>query len=1779
MLPSVRTQIEATIARHVGEAIVKQSIQQGNVVHRSAVLAYAKSIFAGTASCYMYFWPWRLPSQYDGQDLSVLAFNYHWATSQPNASYSGKATSLANVDHGRARRYATPWTFDKADWRESIGAILVSGGSAAPEALVVTASDVPLRYIGTPWGHPAMAGTVTITLGGIGGASYLTTFATFDSASASPGTAGLGAPPANGCAFLRIIDGADPGLYRVRFIDTLNSRMYLSNLDGSNFVSVAAGTQTNVRVVLYSRIATYFNEATVIPASKGIVTFGGNFDPGVHRASFMFRLHYAKTGSPTPAGGAHLTGSYWFTVRPWTFGHGSDAVTYPSNGDNANLSSCLTPLTRGYLMPTASAGIAGGCPGAALDAVNQRLWVCSDDGTNSAIWWWLYKSPECAHEVASNNLTALQPNSPIAGITMAGARARALEMGTDGTVYVALGGGANAGAVKITTGLVATQWLASAAGLGAAVNGLKVDKSRARTGGAATASTDGANRIGATDGTFTQADVGRAIALTGLGADDGTYKISAYVDATHVDVTTLAGGAVVFTNQAGGQFQIGDRIYLFWNDATSWAGSGAGFISMRYMESLAFGTILTTGDLAVVASTGRTLYDGHATCRGNQPAAAVDPLTGNLFWSSSDTAKRLNRFDVTSRTVSQKTVASFTKPADASALADPATLYGIGVNPHASFREVWLATDIGVIRFSPDHADLSTLTTGAYVNPLPANEYRRYYGSGVNTAYTQPANHTRPSGETYDPNIHEFFSFFFGPDGKVFSHLRDSSIAEIPRYLREQDLFIPGTIPQSFFANSTETTTASFYFALPSGEYMRFIHHISDILVSIGSMPVDYQWDGGAWVAKEAVHGPIPDATSQPGLLAKPLHAASEDLLHGVKVAFATGAGSDTVQFIGRMSQKQAQQTDGAWFGGNFTGSNFTAADVGRLLRVESGANQGVYLVSAFVGANTITVKTLARAAFAPADAAAPNYTLWDLGAVDAGAETCTCLAANGICPDNAQDVTNISAEMFLMRTLLSEQVEGLKVALGPIPPVGSSGMVVYHDSYPTTANNVSPGIPSGLALSGAVLANGVAGLLDYAAGRYSNDGANGTIAAALQATLAGVDVLNKLSGFATTVDLGTEVEIGAVIVRLKAHSVDLAPALYSEALNSAGSINLLHKASTTAPVASATVTHRRGALTGVTGLGVPRALSADGVGRGVDATLTAGDFIGAATGPYNDGVTVQGENTFASAAGRFTGREGAVVRLTSGLDTGYYRITAVSPDGSTATVRNLNQTAKAWGSSATNLDFVIHVDAAREEDILLSGTFKTTVEMLTSPTVARVRTFPAVALVNATWEVLTPTWALVKRCSVHTLALPPEVVGNKTYVASDGRDIATGASANDGTMKCVFDLSDLPATQRTGRWWKFSQCGRFATSIGLSAPSILNVEFYDTTGKRLLAGPNGQLDTVESEADFFACHVTRLDWIQALYAASAVVPGVNALASLGGVLGNTVTLAGGAAFRGLQVGPTGGSLTVDASGYVNITGADRPFTQADVGRIIWIQAGANAGYYRIVTVASGVQVTSVVRPSGTAVTLAVDAVARAWSLHEGVKTGAADMDFINLVGTGELSIFGISDDLLTITTNEATYAAAANVAWEIRRRAVPVAYGAAAGVDAAKVARLLYTYWEQPRQPGDVAQDHRGALCFHAADIGTPIVRADGVIAGGSGAFTGTAFTKDDVGRSLLISTGANKGPWRISAFTSATDITVVDARTGAAAVLAADAGPVSYAVVGEKRFRASRYATVLRQ
>ena len=72
--------------------------------------------------------------------------------------------------------------------------------------------------------------------------------------------------------------------------------------------------------------------------------------------------------------------------------------------------------------------------------------------------------------------------------------------------------------------------------------------------------------------------------------------------------------------------------------------------------------------------------------------------------------------------------------------------------------------------------------------------------------------------------------------------------------------------------------------------------------------------------------------------------------------------------------------------------------------------------------------------------------------------------------------------------------------------------------------------------------------------------------------------------------------------------------------------------------------------------------------------------------------------------------------------------------------------------------------------------------------------------------------------------------------------------------------------------------------------------------------------------------------------------------------------------------------------------------------------------------------------------------------------------------------------------------------------------------------------------------------------------------------------FSKDDEGRVLQILSGPDTGNYKISVFVSATEVTIVNLYTGAAHNFLASTGSLSFKILGERRFRLARYATVVR-
>jgi hypothetical protein len=204
--------------------------------------------------------------------------------------------------------------------------------------------------------------------------------------------------------------------------------------------------------------------------------------------------------------------------------------------------------------------------------------------------------------------------------------------------------------------------------------------------------------------------------------------------------------------------------------------------------------------------------------------------------------------------------------------------------------------------------------------------------------------------------------------------------------------------------------------------------------------------------------------------------------------------------------------------------------------------------------------------------------------------------------------------------------------------------------------------------------------------------------------------------------------------------------------------------------------------------------------------------------------------------------------------------------------------------------------------------------------------------------------------------------------------------------------------------------------------------------------------------------------------------------------------------------------------------------------------------------------------------------------MHEGINTGVSTPDYINFgaVGSGnEHSILSVSDNLETITLNNPTFTALSAVAFEIRRRSLDWNTATPAPT-ASRTSRIVHhelTTGSYPQQPGDVCCDTRGFLRFYGDDIGNGNQRTDGATTISTGTFDGSGFCQDDVGRILHILTGADAGPYLISAFGSSTSITVVNAYDQVTAVsFSASAGTLTYRIYGERRFRASRYVTGLR-
>jgi len=590
---------------------------------------------------------------------------------------------------------------------------------------------------------------------------------------------------------------------------------------------------------------------------------------------------------------------------------------------------------------------------------------------------------------------------------------------------------------------------------------------------------------------------------------------------------------------------------------------------------------------------------------------------------------------------------------------------------------------------------------------------------------------------------------------------------------------------------------------------------------------------------------------------------------------------------------------------------------------------------------------------------------------------------------------------------------------------------------------------------------------------------------------------------------------------------------------------------------------------------------------------LLSGDFLGAIsltpTTPAV-GLITSGGNTLTDTTNAqfLASHVGQVVELTAGAgaestapNNAFRVIGYTSP--SVITVQNLDQTAKTWTLSSAVVTYRIK-DAVREEDMIVvaNGGHRLCVERLLTPTTMQLRIPPNALITNQSWICVKPTWDLVKRISYSADAAPPDVKNNGTWLSGDGREIYSNQD-----VKVYSDFSDLSSSARTGRYWKWTAIPRFATDSGRADHDISTWEFYDVAGNRLATSKNTVVDEARTNADFLFNHINRADFIQSANDAMTGVSGVNGNVDLGGANGDTLTLTtGGNKFLGFQVGPTKtDGNPINGGNTFNSAGSDFP-ASATPGRFLWVQDGTNAGYYRILSRVSATQIT-VGPPSGTGSTLfSPTETGRTFSIHEGISVGGVSPDKIVFLGDlREFTLATINDSLTTMTIAESLQPVRANRTWEIRRPAYDTA---SATTEATKTARLtrpgntvagdtgsLGTY---PVQTGDLCHDSRGTFRLFSEDIGSGFQRADGVIAGGNGVLTGTGFTSDDVGRLLYIVSGVNTGIYEIQTYSSSTSITVKNHYDGTAVSFTADAGPVTYQIYGDRRFRLTRFVVGLR-
>lgn len=1733
-------------------------IQVGNVAFTKEILSWVNGIWNSNGQTYppyIGFFPWKhAPGQLDDQGNAYHStWTRAWTENYPTAG--GTNTSMSTQDYRRFKSSGTISNIAQSATPRVFGCVTAEdgrfGNNLTLQNVTLASADIPRDFtqIGTVYKHPPHSSGALVCSTTLN-ANYVqltsTNFKFWFWQSGKIDT-------------FRIESGADAGLYHVRHYDWANNRVYLTYFDDSLFVAKA--TAGSLPYSFGPGRRAYFNETSVIASGAGDVVLSGRYVPGDVRDSFIAKVIYDKSGSATPG---PQQGSYYFSMKPFTHGDGATSGTSPDNG----IWTDLALISLGNYNTVNSRTFTGGAPGFAFDHNNQRMWFTTyGTADQSGIFYWKWKSLESPREVAHNAVGSilfpeLTPSIDLSGPSVA----IALDLGSDDKLYVGIyhsSGGT--GGVAIINPDLTTQQFGLAHGYPAAsTRACVVDKSRFRTSAASDVTTAvGTDQLDTTSTTFTASDIGRVIEISGATADNGQYKIATTPANNQITVTTLAGDPVSFAGGTGGTFKIGDRVYFFFQgDLTTGAGK------MNYMESLAPGTFFTR---TVAMTNGARATP--VVFRGQQQNASIDQTTGCVYWISNDTTVQINKYDPLANTHSAKTTAQLNAPVGGvGSIPTLTTFYTCLANP--LHDELWIGSQAGHVKIP--------------LSDFDGTAFKRYHGLAelATYSYANPAGYLRQAGFQNNNNqtaSEGAWGYFLAPGGKVYASNSGTGNGQSwATYGRAADNWFSQdqatTQGTSLAINGCFDRVGRFLALFPGGTSFQ-----SQPQLQFYSVEVYYQWDSAnsKWIQKEpGVRGATPNKdpsdTISPAVRSKPLHSTPEELIYNVKIAFTNqgGATPPNNEFLGRAGVLGASRTDGATTSGtnNFAGSAFQTTDVGRMLRIESGADAGVYTIVTRPNTNLITISKLNGTAFsASASAGTLSYTIWDVGVSgsNAGPETITSLFADGFSKDNQQDINTISYEFFRMKTALSEFTEPIKFATNIIGPPGSPGILPYWETFPRSSPaQYSPALAAQTALPGAPTTNGdqlFDGLIDKVLnGTSVNANSNKALfwsSPNNSSIWYGALPANSVLGCFASIDFGTDVEVGSIVVR--GYTASTAKP-YLNVVGSSGMIANLYNNPESTPPANASVIRTSGTTFA-------------SVANNNTVSISTGDFLGPISLASNsDGGHVAGTNVF-TGTGFLQTHVGMILSITAAGDIGSYRILSVALDGLSVTVRNLDQTTKTFPSTVTSITYEVR-DGVREEDAfyvpsMAVPTYKLCVDRLLTPTSAQVRIAPHTTVASQTWECAAATWRHVKRLSYYTHAGPPDVVNNGSWISGDGRE-----RYENKDFKMFMDLTDLPLNMRTGRYWRYSMQPRYTTGIGSSDFWLSSWEFYAPDGSRINFTPYSSLDTMRTDPNFMCATVSRMDFIQA--SSSAVGGTFNGTANLGGANGDTITLTGGNKFLGFQVRPKQ-SDGAPQSGTGTFNGTN--FATAEVGRFLRVHTGNNAGtIYRIAARPSATQLT-VTTPSGNSVSFGSTESNIEYTIHEGIAFGTVNPDFINLgsASTGpEYSILSISDNLQTITISESGQLPITTQQFEIRRKALD---NAGTTPNASITARLVRCQDElaagiYPQQSGDIAPDSRGMLRFWPEDVGTGVQRTDGQTFAATNDFVGSGFSVDDVGRLLLITDGSDKGTYKISGFTSSTQVSIINAYTDAAQNFTASAASLTYKVLGERRFRAAKYVTVLR-